>query len=363
MNIQQIFFIGIALIIIFWFQAGIALIILFLIFKKIYEKITKKNLTWDEMLNIFNNLRTWKGWKVFVDNLNENKFKTNFNFNQINMFNPMRIFYWIIGLVLLLLFLDWFVNVPAWNVAVIFDRWRWVLNNVFDEWLHLKIPFWQKATKISTRMQSYTMSIAPTESEAYWDDAIDALTKDGQKVRVDATIQFHLEKENAPYVYQKIWLDYVEKIVRPAARSVVREAVTWYNSKELFQIETRQKIEKQINEWMKANLSLRKITLDAVLLRNVLFSDVYLNSIEEKQVAEQKIQKAEFERQEAEKIKERKIIEAQAEAESIKLKWQALRANQEVIQLEMINKLSPNIKWWILPNSVMPLLDLKDIKE
>jgi hypothetical protein len=47
---------------------------------------------------------------------------------------------------------------------------------------------------------------------------------------------------------------------------------------------------------------------------------VYLDSIEEKQVAQQKIQKAEYEKQQALIVKETKIIEAEAEAEAIKLK-------------------------------------------
>jgi regulator of protease activity HflC (stomatin/prohibitin superfamily) len=56
------------------------------------------------------------------------------------------------------------------------------------------------------------------------------------------------------------------------------------------------------------------------LVRNIKFSDIYLNSIEEKQIAEQKIQKAEFEKKEAIIRKEKTIIEAEAEAEAIKLK-------------------------------------------
>jgi hypothetical protein len=28
----------------------------------------------------------------------------------------------------------------------------------------------------------------------------------------------------------------------------------------------------------------------------------------------------------------------------------------------MVNKLSPNIKWWVLPDWVLPLLDLKNMK-
>jgi prohibitin 1 len=101
---------------------------------------------------------------------------------------------------------------------------------------------------------------------------------------------------------------------------MAREVVTGYNSKELFNIETRHKVQTQIEENMKKALNAKNIALDATLLRNVQFSDIYLHAIEEKQVAEQKIQKAEFEKQEASIRKEKKIIEAEADAEAIKLK-------------------------------------------
>lgn len=291
--------------------------------------------------------------------------KNNLNLNLKDMFNlwykKLAWIIWIIAIVLIIL--DWIVNVPAGHVAVIFDRWRWVLETPLWEWIHLKIPFWQKATIMTTRIEAYTMSIATREWDVYWDDAIDALTKDGQKVQLDMTVQYHLEKTDAPNVYQKIWLNYVSKIIRPWARSISREVITAYNSKELFQNETRQKVQNEISDKMSNYLQWKKLALDWLLVRNIKFSDIYLNAIEEKQIAEQKIQKAEFEKQEAMIRKEKKIIEAEAEAESIKLKWEALRANKEIIQLEMVNKLSPNIQWWVLPDWVMPLLDLKEMNK
>jgi len=207
------------------------------------------------------------------------------------------------------------------------------------------------------------MSGIPSEGEIAGNDAIEALTKDGQKVKIDATVQFFLTPENSASVYEKVGLDYIAKIVRPAARSVIRNVITGFTSKELFQIETRQKTQQMMISGMKENLEIKKIKLDDVLLRNIQFSEIYLNAIEEKQVAEQKIQKAKFERDEAEIKKEKKIIEATAEAESIRLKGDALQKNPAVVQFEMIQKLAPNIKWGVLPDGVLPMLDLKNLEE
>ena len=360
-NINPIIFVVIALIIMFW--PHLIMLILPIIFFFVLTSILKKSGERNDFSDLFWKFQKAKDWRMFVKNQWESFFN-NFNFNQNNMtnFNSKSLLTWLWIFIFAMILIDWIVNVPAGNVAVLFDRGRWVLQESLWEWIHLKIPFWQKATKMSTRIQIYTMSISPAEWNVYWDDAVEATTKDWQTVKVDMTIQFFLEKQNAADVYQKVWLDYVAKVVRPASRSIIREIVTGYNSKDFFQIEKRQELQQKIEDKMRTNLSNKNLALDSALLRKIQFSSIYLSAIEEKQIAEQKIQKAEFERQEAEKKKEKKIIEAQADAEAIKLKWEALRANKEIIQLEMINKLSPNIKWWVLPDGVMPLLDLKSMQ-
>ncbi|MCD5382557.1 prohibitin family protein [Candidatus Gracilibacteria bacterium] len=329
-----------------------------------FTKISKNFGGFEDFLNQQNNFRKktgvkenfFKGEKKFSD------ITKNFNKNNNYIMNKIAIIPIILGILGFSIVADGIVNVPAGSVAVIFDRGKGVLEQPLGEGIHLKIPFWQKSTILTTRMQSYTMSSTSGEGSQYGDDAISALTKDGQKVGVDITIQFSLEKINAPNVYQNIGLNYVEKIIRPGIRSIAREVITGFDSKDLFQNETRQKTQMQISDKMKKYLSDKKINLEGVLVRNIEFSKIYLNAIEEKQVAQQKIQKAEYEKQQALIIKERKIIEAQAEAEAIKLKGQALKENKEIIQLQMIDKLSPSIKWGVLPDSVMPLLNLNDLK-
>jgi len=54
-------------------------------------------------------------------------------------------------------------------------------------------------------------------------------------------------------------------------------------------------------------------------------------------------------------------FDAQAEAEQIKIKGEALKLYPQIIQLEFIQKMAPNINWGILPEGVLPFLDLAKI--
>lgn len=53
----------------------------------------------------------------------------------------------------------------------------------------------------------------------------------------------------------------------------------------------------------------------------------------------------------------REKIEAAGEAEAITLKQAAIAKNPLIIQYEFVQKLSPNINWGVLPDSVVPFLD------
>ena len=271
---------------------------------------------------------------------------------------PKKIGLIILGVIIFLIILDGLVSVPAGHVGIIYDRGRGVLSKELPEGLHLKIPFWQISYLMDARLQTYTMSIAPGEGAQYGDDSIESLTKDGQKVNVDMSFQYRIDKNEASWIFKEVGLNYVDKVVRPGARNVIRDIVTGYDSTELFNREPREEAQSKMKEKLQKLYVKNKIHLEDVLLRNIRFSNVYLQAIEDKQVAQQRIQKAEYEKQEAEKLKEKKIKEAQADAEAIRLKGEILRQNPQVIQFEFVQKIAPNINWGVLPDNILPLLNL-----
>lgn len=293
----------------------------------------------------------------------------------------------VIGLSVLLV-LDGFVNIPAGHVGVVYDRGKGVIE---DRWLpaglRLKIPFWQQVTIMDTRLQTYTMSQSLSESDLINNsrarlnasynlsdsqllaqapreesNSVDALTSDGQQVTVDISVQYHIQDQSAASLYKSIGLDYADKVIIPAARSITREAITGFESQQLFTEQTRMALESTIKSELTENYANKGITLDDVLIRHVGFSAVYLNAIEEKQIAQQQIQKAQFQQEEAQIRKDTTIIQAQAEAESIRLKGEALRESPEVIQLQFVDKMAPKMQWGILPDGALPLLDLKSLQ-
>ena len=260
-------------------------------------------------------------------------------------------------LIVVLIILDGLVSVPPGHVGIIYDRGRGVLSEELPEGLHLKIPFWQVSYLTDVRTQEYTMSVAAGEGAIYSDDSMTAPTSDGQTVWVDATVLFHVDRTKAAELFQEVGPDYVQKIVRPIARSQIRSQIAQYTAIDVY-AKKRDEAESGIDERIKELYSEKNIVLEKLLLRHIAFSDQYASAIEEKQVAEQRIQKAEYQKLEAAELKQKIIIEAEAEAEAINLKGKALRANPQVIQFEFVQKMAPDINWGIMPDNVLPLLNL-----
>ena len=252
---------------------------------------------------------------------------------------------------------DGLVSVPAGHAAVIYDRTRGVLSNPVGEGLHLKIPFWQVSTIFDTRTQEYTMSISGGS-----DLPVSARSRDGQVVEIDATVLYHVKPENTPLVMRKLGREreYFIKVVKPISRSVIRDVVAMYYALDLVS-EERGAMKNKMIEDLRVTFNNHNIYLEDVVLRDIRFSSEFAAVIEEKKIAEQKILVADNRRLEAEKLKEKRIVEAEGEAEAISLRGTALRKNPQVVQLEMVEKLAPNIKWGVLPDGVLPMLDMKSL--
>ena len=83
--------------------------------------------------------------------------------------------------------------------------------------LHIVIPGVQEVTLYSVAQQEYTMSGKTGEGALRGDDAVEALTQDGQQVRLDVTIIYRISPSKANEVHVR-WGDrYQNGLVRPVS--------------------------------------------------------------------------------------------------------------------------------------------------
>ena len=122
------------------------------------------------------------------------------------------------------------MNLGEVRIQVLF---RQTSNETLESGFHVINPL-VNVVRMDIRTQAYTMSAKTNEGQIKGDDAIQVLSRDGLTLQLEVTVQYHLSPSSAPVVYNKIGLDYVEKIVRPEIRSSLRDAAVDYAATDLY---------------------------------------------------------------------------------------------------------------------------------
>ncbi len=263
-----------------------------------------------------------------------------------------------------------YTQVEAGTVGVV-KRLGKVQQTVFQPGFHFKLPFLDEVVLYSTKVTSYEASENADTSQAnYTDWVVDSTTSDGQTVQLTFTVLFRIPAERSPEVAQNVGnMDaVVENVVKAFSRSVSREVPKAFSAESLYTQTGQADAQDLIQKRLDSAFPEHGVLIDQYLIRRITFAPDYVAAVEAKQIAKQNALTEENNIARQEAIKEQTIINAQAEAEkkkieaqgeaaAITLKQQALAQNPLVIQYEFVQKLSPNITWGVLPDTIVPLLD------
>jgi regulator of protease activity HflC (stomatin/prohibitin superfamily) len=241
----------------------------------------------------------------------------------------------LIAVAVLLLLVSCTVVIPAGHVGVqvLFGR---VKPGALTEGIQIINPL-VDVVDMSVRTETYTMSATASEGQVRGDDSIQALSSDGLLMPLDITIAFRLVGSDAPRVYRDLGADYVDKIIRPASRTAVREAIAGFTAQEAYSTKREalpQKMQDLLTDRVRRLLEQREdfrgatgFIVDQVMLRKIQLPDKVKNAIEAKLEAAQQAEQMQFvldkERQEA----ERKRIEAKGVSDFQTIVSQSINTN------------------------------------
>lgn len=184
-----------------------------------------------------------------------------------------------------------------------------VQNGTLHSGLNLINPL-VSIEKMDVKTQAYTMSSARDEGQVKGDDAITSLSMDGLTIKLDLTVWYRLNDDDAPQVYRTIGTDYVEKIVRPAIRTAIRDASVLYSATDIYSSK-REDFVTNVTKNLNDAFNGRGVVLERVLLRNVELPEKVRTAIDEKIAAEQQAQQMVYVLQKERQEAERKKVEAQ----------------------------------------------------
>ncbi len=207
---------------------------------------------------------------------------------------------------LVILFIAWgtFVIVPAGHRGVVL-WWGSVEKRIMGEGLNFKMPLAEKVIKVDVRVQPHPFK------------EIDASSKEYQMVKMTGMMNFHIDPSYVNDLYQKVGLDFADKVIDPAFNDFVKEVVPTYPIVEI--LPKREEIRKRAMTKLGENLARYHIVVDDIYFANIRFSQGYEGAVEAKQVAQQQVETQKQILAQREIEAQQKVATAKGEAESIQV--------------------------------------------
>lgn len=230
--------------------------------------------------------------------------------------------------------------------------------------LHFVSP-WTGVHQMSTQTEEYTITLDPAVEEQD-ESAIWALSKDSLVLRMDITIWYRIEASEADVIFRTIGDNYLDKVIRPAIRTSLREVVKDYTGMEAVTTardELQFRVEDQTNTIMATVEGSDGIIIERINLRNISLPDVVVAAIDQKVAALQEAEMMVYKLQKAEKEAEIRVVEAQGLAEAQHIIDASLTDNYLVFKyIDTLDDLisSPNTTFVIAPfdQNLVPLLNV-----
>jgi regulator of protease activity HflC (stomatin/prohibitin superfamily) len=207
-------------------------------------------------------------------------------------------------LLILIIIVLWgtFVIIPAGHRGVAL-WWGSVENRIMGEGLNFKVPIAENVIKVDVKVQPHPFK------------GIDASSKEYQMVKMTGMMNFHIDPAFVNDLYQKVGLDFADKVIDPAFNDFVKEVVPTYAIGEI--LPKREEIRQRAMKKLGDNLSRYHIIVDDIYFANIQFSPEYEGAIEAKQVAQQQVETQKQVLAQREVEAQQKVATAKGEAESI----------------------------------------------
>jgi regulator of protease activity HflC (stomatin/prohibitin superfamily) len=255
-------------------------------------------------------------------------------------------------ILLIIIIIAWgtFAIVPAGHRGVVL-WWGSVENRIMGEGLNFKVPIAEKVIKVDVKVQPHPFK------------EIDASSKEYQMVKMTGMMNFHIDPAYVNDLYQKVGLDFADKVIDPAFNDFVKEVVPTYPIGEI--LPKREEIRKRAMGKLGENLTRYHIIVDDIYFANIRFSPAYEQAIEAKQVAQQQVETQRQVLAQREIEAQQKVATAKGEAESI----QVVAQGQAKANDALSRSISPilvqykSIEKWngVLPGvtgGVVPFIDI-----
>lgn len=213
----------------------------------------------------------------------------------------------------------------------------------------LKAPLITHIHPISIRQQT-----AQDKAECY--------SADLQQIQVELRVLFRIPESSVVKLFQEYYGEPFESLVAPRVHEAIKEAAA-SQSAELV-VKNREQIKTRALELTRKKIG-PLLVVEDIVIQNIALTKELENAIEAKMVQEQEAAKSKYLQQRAQIEADTAVIKAKGEAQSIRIRGQALKENPSYLDLQIVDKwdgLTPLVIGGA-DNLVLTMQDLEHLKQ
>jgi regulator of protease activity HflC (stomatin/prohibitin superfamily) len=180
-------------------------------------------------------------------------------------------------------------------------------------------------------------------------------TKDVQQAKIDVSINYSVDSTKAHLLFKEVGTYYSNQVIEPKVIQAVKDIIGKWEADNL--IANREKATSEILNILKETLTVNYINVENVVLENIEYTPEFERAIEEKQIATQDAIKAKNKTKQVEEEANQKVLAAKAEAESMRIRSQALSQNQNLVSYEAVQKWDGKLPVNIYGSAPIPFIN------
>ncbi len=194
------------------------------------------------------------------------------------------------------------------------------------------------------------------------EDKAECYSSDLQQIQIDLRILFRIPESSVVRLFQEYYGEPFETLIAPRVHEALKEAAAQQSAEQV--VKDREQIKSRALDLTRKKVG-ALLVIEDIVIQDIALTKELEQAIEAKMVQEQEAAKSKFIQQRAQIEADTAVIKAKGEAESIRIRGQALKDNPTYIDLQIVDKwdgLTPLVIGGG-DNLVFPLQDLERIRE
>jgi prohibitin 2 len=211
-----------------------------------------------------------------------------------------------------------------------------------------------KAPMITT---IYPVSIRQQTAE----DKAECYSADLQQIRFDLRVLFRVPESSVVKLFQEYYGPPFESLIAPRVHEALKEVAALQSAEQI--VKNREQIKTRALELARAKIG-PLLVVEDIVIQDIGVSRELERAIEQKMIQEQEAAKAKFIQQRAQIEADTAVIKARGEADSIRIRGEALKENPAFVELQIVDRWDgvPPLVIGGAGNFLLPLQELERLR-